>query len=518
MTRFKETVLFAEHIEEPRLEFGFQQKTDHPKDGLYLYGPRVPVPGSSPLRVGVIGTKDGLEFFRTWAAELMAPIPIPPPGPRDKTDRLHLSPFPGLREAVGLILDARSLKEAEIEAKELDQATRVVNHHEAVAAAVDVYISKIKRHIEREESVIDVWILVLPETVFERCRRNSRRQGLPLVMGDFLKTQSKRFDAPLLEGLIDTSEEAIFDDVPDFHRQVKAKLLGLNFTSQLIRETTLAPEKFLNKAGYPVRRMQDRATIAWNFATSLYYKTQPEPPWKMADMRPGVCYVGLVFKVLPDHKQGHACCAAQMFLSEGDGVVFRGAVGPWMTDKKEFHLSASAATHLLKMVLETYKEKHGVFPSQLFIHGRTTFAREEWDAFCAAAPPNTNVVGVRIRSTSGDVKLFRDGDYPCLRGTALVIDETNAYLWSSGFAPRIGTYIGPETPNPLFITILKSTLAQPEMATVLQDILGLTKINYNACNYNDGRPVTIQFADKIGDILIMGSAKDAVRQPFKFYI
>jgi hypothetical protein len=56
------------------------------------------------------------------------------------------------------------------------------------------------------------------------------------------------------------------------------------------------------------------------------------------------------------------------------------------------------------------------------------------------------------------------------------------------------------------------------MRTVLQDILGLTKINYNSCNYNDGRPVTIQFADKVGDVLIMGSAKDAERQPFKFYI
>ena len=288
MTQFKEIVLFAEHIEEPRLEFGLRQKTDHPKDGLYLYGPRVPVPGSSPLRVGVIGTKNGLGYFRKWAAELMAPIPVPPPGPRDKTDRLHLSPFPGLREAFGLILDTKSLKEAEIDSKELDDATLVVNHHEAVAKAVDVYVDRIKRHVQREESAIDVWIFVLPEPIFDRCRRNSRRQGLPLVKGNFVKRQSKKFVAPLFEGIIDNSEEDIFEDIPDFHRQVKAKLLGLNFTSQLIRETTLVPEQFRNKAGYPIRRMQDRATIAWNFATSLYYKTQPQPPWKIADMRPSV--------------------------------------------------------------------------------------------------------------------------------------------------------------------------------------------------------------------------------------
>ena len=76
----------------------------------------------------------------------------------------------------------------------------------------------------------------------------------------------------------------------------------------------------------------------------------------------------------------------------------------------------------------------------------------------------------------------------------------------------------PETPNPLFITVLRSTGEMPDIATVLADIMGLTKINYNACNYNDGLPVTIRFADKVGQVLTMGSAKDAERQPLKFYI
>jgi len=58
----------------------------------------------------------------------------------------------------------------------------------------------------------------------------------------------------------------------------------------------------------------------------------------------------------------------------------------------------------------------------------------------------------------------------------------------------------------------------PDLRTVLSDIMKLTKINYNACNYNDGLPVTVRFADRVGDILTMGSSKDAERQPLKFYI
>jgi argonaute-like protein implicated in RNA metabolism and viral defense len=53
---------------------------------------------------------------------------------------------------------------------------------------------------------------------------------------------------------------------------------------------------------------------------------------------------------------------------------------------------------------------------------------------------------------------------------------------------------------------------------VLNDILSLTKVNFNSASYSDGLPVTIRFADKVGEVLVMGSAENAARQPFKYYI
>jgi hypothetical protein len=222
--------------------------------------------------------------------------------------------------------------------------------------------------------------------------------------------------------------------------------------------------------------------------------------------------------MIPNDKNQHACCAAQMFLTEGDGVVFRGANGPWKTSKYKFHLGEEAATNLIKKVLETYKGKHKTPPTELFIHGKTTFNDTEWNAFAKAVPKETNLVGVRIKSTDAETKLFRDGDYPVLRGTALMLDDRNAYLWTNGYLPQLDTYIGPETPNPLFITILRSTGDPPPIEDVLRDVMGLTKINYNACNFNDSLPVTVRFAEKVGDVLSMGSAKGAETQPFKFYV
>jgi hypothetical protein len=515
--QFPERSLAALHLSEPSLEFAYGQMTAHPKDGLFLYGPHQRPKKTKEIRIGIVGTQAGINHFRSWAAQIKKRVEVPPPGKGEKKDRLHLANFPGIEEAFAISFNESEFVTYPIELAKIDTATRVLNHHEAVAKAVQLYLERVRRHLDNEERAVDLWVLVVPEIVFERCKPGSKRTGLPMEKGDFGKKQKERSDAPLLEAVIDRGAEDVFDDVPDFHRQVKAAFLSISPT-QLLRETTLAPAAFLNKAGYAVRRTQDRATVAWNIATGLYYKTQPLPPWKLSGTRPGVCYIGLVYKNLPNDPNNHACCAAQMFLSEGDGVVFRGANGPWQTGEFQYHLKPEAAKELIKKVLDTYREKHGCAPSELFIHGQTSFNNEEWQAFEEAAPRETNVVGVRIRKTDGETKLFRDGDYPVLRGTALILDEKNAYLWTNGYVPQLDTYIGPETPNPLFITLLRSKHKMPKMETVLNDIVGLTKINYNSCNYNDSLPVTVRFARMVGEVLTMGSAKGAEKQPFKFYV
>ena len=63
--------------------------------------------------------------------------------------------------------------------------------------------------------------------------------------------------------------------------------------------------------------------------------------------------------------------------------------------------------------------------------------------------------------------------------------------------PRLATYPGWEVPNPLEVEIQRG---ESDIKVVLQDVLGLTKLNYNACIYGDSRPVTLRFADVVGDI------------------
>ena len=346
--KFPEKFLIVEHIDEPQLEFAFGQSSPHPKDGLFLYGPLARKKKTQEVRIGVVGTPEGIAHFRTWGRKLKQVVPVPPPGRTEKRDRLHLADFPGLEETFGITFDPDECSELLIPLKDIDTATRIINLHEAVDRVSKLFIDRVQKYLRNEERAIDLWLMVLPEIVFERCRPASRRNSLPMVPGKFSKKQKAKASLPLLEdvGIIDQSEEDLFYDVPDFRRRIKAEFLSIAPT-QLIRETTLNPDAFLNNTNHPIRKTQDRATVAWNLATGIYYKTQPTPPWRLASVRSGVCYIGMVYKALPQDPEGHSCCAAQMFLNEGDGVVFRGANGPWKTGDHEYHLKRDAAKNLL---------------------------------------------------------------------------------------------------------------------------------------------------------------------------
>jgi len=227
--------------------------------------------------------------------------------------------------------------------------------------------------------------------------------------------------------------------------------------------------------------------------------------------------VGLVFKQDDKHKDPRmACCAAQMFLDSGDGVVFRGAVGPWYApDRNAFHLDRNAARQLMETAVTAYKDKAGVPPKELFIHGKAFFEDDEWGGFVEAVDPSvTNLIGIRIRDEY-DFRLYRTGTHPVLRGTAYARGRRSAYFWTRGFAPLLRTYVGPEVPRPLRVDILRG---DADLRAVLADILALTKLNFNTCIFGDGLPVTLRFADAVGEVLTAGPIGDQHPLSFKYYI
>jgi hypothetical protein len=503
-------------LEEPKLEFRYGQKLEYPRDGLFLYGPVDYVHAPKQINYGVIGTKSGVNFFERWVTSIQSFINVPEPAKGSRALQPQNVAFPGFAEAFSADWPRRPVCVVDgIDSAELDRTLRLESRHEAVHKTVMLYVSRLIHEHNRLDNPPALWFVIIPDSVYHFCRPQSKVALSERVKGDITITsrQAQRLRIqPTLFGE-ENEQLEVFDYALDFHNQLKALLLKEKIVTQILRETTLAPNEFLKRNNLPMRSVGDPAKIAWNVCTTAYYKAGGRP-WQLADVRPGVCYVGLVYKRERSADNRWACCAAQMFLTDGDGIVFRGALGPWYnTERGDFHLDRSAAGEIVHMVIEEYREKFAAAPKELFIHSRSRFSRDEWDGFLEVTPRETNLVGVQITKPK-DMKLFRPGRYPVIRGTALHVDAATSFLWTTGYVPRLDTYMGSETPNPIRISVVRGACP---VRTVLEDVLRLTKINFNACSFSSGMPMTIKFADAVGNVLGAAPSSEP-RLPFMFYI
>ena len=103
---------------------------------------------------------------------------------------------------------------------------------------------------------------------------------------------------------------------------------------------------------------------------------------------------------------------------------------------------------------------------------------------------------------------------PVLRGTALRVTKRRGFLWTKGFTPRLRTYPGWEVPNPLAVDVHRAA----DLRTVMEDVVCLTKVNFNACVFSDGLSGTLKFADVVGEILTAARVGDLPPLPFRHYI
>lgn len=370
-----------------------------------LFGP---LDKGSPygIRIGVIGTKDGIRRLRDWIAKIQGAVIENDP---DELFQLSHPAYPGFEPAFRIPLNPTPVIEIEIKRENVNKCLFLSNKHQRVYSTVDLYANAILKALRNEDVKVDVWFVLVHDDIYKYCRPESHVPADQSIQVDQMVTPQR---ARRLQREPSLFEQENTDAIPylyepNFHNQLKARLLGHDAPTQIVRESTIAhrEHEFLNMKGNPRRKLDSlQSRIAWNISNAAFYKAGGRP-WKIAQIRKGVCYVGLAFK--QDGRGGDprsACCAAQMFLDSGDGVIFKGAVGPWYSPKKgEFHLSRQAAQQLVNLAVETYKSDPANEgkkpPTELFLHGRTDFNDEEWTGFQDAIEKNrTNLVGVRIKT------------------------------------------------------------------------------------------------------------------------
>ena len=504
--------------------FGDDQTATDPRDGLILFGPHERLEKFS-IQAGVVGTQKGIESYKQFVTQINRPLLSTKwnyQARAQMSDELQRPSFPGFEAVFGVHWTPIPQLRKEISEKDIYQIIRTIRtKKKRTSDLVDLYLSKILEAKGKEDAHTNIWFVIVPKRIYIECRPKSRGREVSEGTLQLLEQRKNRQQALFDDDDYIEQLQRIITSSSDFHDLLKARLIQAKVETpvQVFVEPKLHFRDILQNKPY---EPNIKAHMAWTVSTTVYYKLG-KLPWKLTGVREGVCYLGLVFKKVGDKEGRSVCSAAQMFLKDGDGAVFRGNIGLWESEKpNEYHLDEDAAGKLLEMALDDYKEKWGDYPKEMFIHGRVEFADREWHGFTKVIEKKkarTNLVGVVIKDKA-PIKLFREAPgqknkYGVLRGLAVILNETEGYLNTRGFVPRLNTSLSMEIPNPLYVKVARGN---KDIETVMKDVFALTKLNYNACIHGDGRPVTLTFSDNIGNILTATDQWKVDTRQFKYYI
>jgi hypothetical protein len=205
---------------------------------------------------------------------------------------------------------------------------------------------------------------------------------------------------------------------------------------------------------------------------------------------------------------------AQTFTAAGDGYVLRGGSFEWTEQERSPHLDQKAAAALMNDVIDLYKaQNRGSLPSRIVVHKTSRYWDEELAGFEDACRivPRKDFVALGWRG----IQFYRLGDYPPVRGTYVKFSDSDLLLYAGGYVPFLRTYPGARVPRPLEIVEHHS---DSPWATVLEEILALTKLNWNTADFACREPITIAFAQRVGQILAELPSHLQLRPEYRFYM
>lgn len=293
----------------------------------------------------------------------------------------------------------------------------------------------------------------------------------------------------------------------DFRRALKAEVMRHKIPTQIMLQR-------VSEAAADSKKVDPPHRIAWNLLTSMFFKGGGIP-WKPVGLRPDTCYVGISFhRPMGTTDTTLRSSVAQAFDESGTGLILRGPDFQWdrRKDGPSPHLSADQAKALLDLVLKRYKDEAGHLPMRVVVHKTSRFWDAERDGFQAALSAIKEFDLVAVTPTS-EIRLIRAGEYPPLRGTLFSIGDLS-YLYTTGYIPAIKAYPHGHVPAPLQIA---DRHGDSSLDAIVDEILVLTKMNWNSTTFAGALPITIRFSRQVGNIMReIPQGRDPMPQ-FAFY-
>ena len=487
----------VELLPEPDLEFGNGGRCQDIRFGIGHYGAFDYADDDGPrqIKLGFVGTDETITALTEWLARCEQEIPAK----RSNQPRLY-PPFPGFTTNHSFhsrfIVNATEFRTVNIPTS----VAELNNFNESVSRIADLYVNEIDQVIERSGAHV---ILCAPPLQHLR---------LTTFLASEVDPEEPTTPNDGQEGEDAAANESIFD----FHDLLKAKSLHLRTPLQIVLPATYDPSKNTDQKKLLNRDQQDEATRAWNLFTALYYKARGIP-WRMireaAEVR--TCYLGVSFFRTLDRERLYAS-SAQVFNERGEGVVVRGGLAYEHKEDRQVHLDSEGAYRLVTLALEAFRDEHFHYPARVVIHKSSSFTDDELDGFRRFLEEKGIGLVDCVHLSQSFRRLFRQANYPPLRGTLWHLEDTKAALYTRGSVPFYETYPGTYPPRTLYMDCKGSQKPVRELA---RECLALTKMNWNNTRFDGGLPITIRAAQQVGKILkYLEDSTIKISPSYRFYM
>lgn len=517
-TAKREPLFACTYIPEPGLEFSDHQQQFDPRVGLGIYGPvdRKETTRRTPVRLGLVGTGPMIDKVRQWMAKChgeVAPIRrviLKGATIRRRTDPAVVPPFPGLRVVfdTDFVLNEGSVET--LSASDIAEVEGIALFEPRVTRLADI-LGKRLAVLADKATVPDVVLVALPSKIRQLCTTpsNHRRRGKrPPTLGELLSASLAKDQAAgqLNFELAEVQQARLEDEEREnvvLHSALKIHGMRAGLPTQLLWEGTL------DGVG-----VEDDATCAWNIWSGIYYKANNEL-WRLTGLTANSCFVGISFyKDQRDDKL--RCCVAQAFSDRGEGLVLRSEPFAWANElEKTPHLERSMAAQMLRRVLDAYSQHRKTQPSRVVIHKWQRFWPEERAGF----EDVLKVAGVHshdfVSFGSRGLRFYRAGSEPPIRGTYVALGAGEGLLFTRGYVPFLRRYPGMRVPRPLEIVEHHGSASMTQIA---QEILALTKLDWNTTMFAGKEPITTAFAEDVGEILRELPHNVQPRSTYRFYM
>jgi hypothetical protein len=289
------------------------------------------------------------------------------------------------------------------------------------------------------------------------------------------------------------------DEKFDLHDFIKAACIPRGVATQFLEQDT-----FSNP--YQCR-------VLWWLSLALYVKTM-RTPWVLDSLDSDTAFVGLGFSYDSSADKGRQIVlgCSHIYNARGEGLQFRlTKIENYVIRNRNPFMSKDDARRVGEMIRQLFWESKQRLPKRVVIHKNTPFSKDEREGLIDGLDdvPSIDLIEIQIdsalRYVSSTAKAggeFAEDRFPVRRGTVIKLDGETALLWVHGVAtalnPKMKYYQGKRRiPAPL---VVRRHVGQSDLNVLAEEILGLSKMNWNTFDLYTKLPATIQSSSQIARI------------------